>query len=102
MQINNLISKGDLLKAATVANFATVQIDGGRAIERQIEHDNLDVIISVGYRVKFIQVTQFYIWATIKTQKNYILNQKRPILHSIDRFLLSKNYFAPVMYPPAN
>ncbi len=50
--INNVFDEGELDKPATVANFATVQIEGGRKIERQIEYYNLDVIISVGYRGK--------------------------------------------------
>lgn len=70
--ITNVFSEGELSKNATVANFATVQMEGGRNIERQIEHYNLDVIISVGYRVKSKQGTQFRIWAT-KVLRNYLL-----------------------------
>jgi len=62
--INNVFSEGELQKHSTVANFAIVQTEGGRRIKRQIEHYNLDVIISVGYRVKSKQGTQFRIWAT--------------------------------------
>jgi len=50
--INNVYSEGELQKNSTVANFATVQIEGGRNVERMIDFYNLDVIISVGYRVK--------------------------------------------------
>jgi hypothetical protein len=57
--INNVFSEGELDKNSTVANFATVQNEGGRSIERNIEYYNLDVIISVGYRVKSKQGTQF-------------------------------------------
>jgi hypothetical protein len=78
--INNVFSEGELIKEATVANFATVQNEGGRAIERQIEHYNLDVIISVGYRVKSKQGTQFRIWATSVLRdyllKGYAMNQR--------------------------
>jgi hypothetical protein len=70
--ITNVFSEGELSKNTTVANFATVQMEGGRNIERQIEHYNLDVIISVGYRVKSKQGTQFRIWAT-KVLRNYLL-----------------------------
>lgn len=49
---------------ATVAKFATVQKEGYRTVERQIDFYNLDVIISVGYRVKSLRGTQFRIWAT--------------------------------------
>jgi len=70
--INNVFSEAELDKEATVANFATVQIEGDREVERQIEHYNLDVIISVGYRVKSKQGTQFRIWAN-KILKDYLL-----------------------------
>ena len=62
--IKNVFSEGELLKEATVRNFRTVQIEGAREIERDIEYFNLDVIISVGYRVKSHRGTQFRIWAT--------------------------------------
>ena len=78
--ITNVFSEGELQKNSTVANFATVQTEGGRRIERQIEHYNLDVIISVGYRVKSKQGTQFRIWATTILRdyllKGYALNQR--------------------------
>lgn len=78
--INNVFSEGELNKDATVANFATVQMEGERKIERQIEYYNLDVIISVGYRVKSKQGTQFRIWATNVLRdyllKGYAMNQR--------------------------
>ena len=61
--IKNVYSEGELIREATVANFATVQMEGDRQVERSIEYYNLDVIISVGYRVKSIRGTQFRIWA---------------------------------------
>ncbi len=70
--INNVFSEGELNKSSTVAKFATVQNEGGRFIERQIEYYDLDVIISVGYRVKSRQGTQFRIWAN-KVLKDYLL-----------------------------
>jgi len=70
--INNVYSEGELSKDSTVAKFATVQSEGGRQIERQIAYYNLDVIISVGYRVKSKQGTQFRIWAN-KVLKNHLL-----------------------------
>jgi len=70
--INNVFSEGELENSSTVANFATVQNEGGRNVERQIEHYNLDVIISVGYRVKSKQGTQFRIWAN-RILKDYLL-----------------------------
>jgi hypothetical protein len=70
--INNVFSEGELEEKSTVAKFATVQNEGSRQVERQVEHYNLDVIISVGYRVKSKQGTQFRIWAT-RVLKDYLL-----------------------------
>lgn len=78
--INNVFTEGELQKTSTVTNFATVQIEGDRKVERIIEFYNLDVIISVGYRVKSKQGTQFRIWATNVLRdyllKGYALNQR--------------------------
>jgi hypothetical protein len=78
--INNVFEENELVREATVANFATVQNEGGRLVERNIEYYNLDVIISVGYRVKSKQGTQFRIWATQILRdyllKGYALNQR--------------------------
>ncbi len=78
--INNVFSEGELPKSSTVAKFATVQNEGGRRVERKLEYYNLDVIISVGYRVKSKQGTQFRIWATNVLRnyllKGYALNQR--------------------------
>ena len=62
--IRNLFEEGELRAEATVAKFATAQQEGGRQVSRDIEYYNLDVIISVGYRVKSLRGTQFRIWAT--------------------------------------
>ncbi|MCZ2223443.1 MAG: virulence RhuM family protein [Chitinophagales bacterium] len=70
--INNVFSEGELVRKATVAKFATLQNEGARKVERQVEYYNLDVIISVGYRVKSKQGTQFRIWAN-KILKDYLL-----------------------------
>ncbi len=70
--INNVFAEGELEKMSTVANFATVQNEGGRSVERYIEYYNLDVIISVGYRVKSLQGTEFRKWAT-QILKDYLL-----------------------------
>ncbi len=79
--INNVFKEGELNKEATVAKYATVQKEGDREVIRDVEHYNLDVIISVGYRVKSKQGTQFRIWAN-KVLKNYLVqgyavNEKR-------------------------
>jgi len=62
--IKNVFEEGELSKGSTVANFATVQTEGSRQVERRIEFYNLDVIISVGYRVKSQRGVQFRIWAS--------------------------------------
>jgi len=70
--IRNVFQEEELQFDSTVAKFATVQIEGDREIKRFIEYYNLDVIISVGYRVKSKRGTQFRIWAN-KILKDYIL-----------------------------
>ncbi|MDD2894701.1 MAG: RhuM family protein [Aliarcobacter sp.] len=71
--LSNIFKEEELEKVSTVANFATLQNEGGREVHREIEYYNLDVIISVGYRVKSKKGVRFRQWAT-KTLKNYILN----------------------------
>ncbi len=61
--IKNIFTEGELEPSTTVAKFATVQTEGTRTVERNIDYYNLDVIISVGYRVKSLRGTQFRIWA---------------------------------------
>ena len=79
--INNVFTEGELDKKATVAKIATVQNEGIRKVERKIECYNLDVIISVGYRVKSKQGTQFRQWATQRLRdylvQGYAINEKR-------------------------
>lgn len=62
--IKNIYEENELTPEATVAKFATVQDEGGRRVERLMDYYNLDVIISVGYRVKSLRGTQFRQWAT--------------------------------------
>ncbi len=70
--IKNVYEEGELSEDSTVANFATVQKEGSREVERDIIYYNLDVIISVGYRVKSHRGTQFRIWATQRLRE-YII-----------------------------
>ena len=70
--IKNVFDEGELSKNLTVASFATVQSEGTREVAREIVYYNLDVIISVGYRVKSHRGTQFRIWATQRL-KEYII-----------------------------
>lgn len=70
--IKNVLEDGELQEEATIANFATVQNEGTRKVERVIAYHNLDMIISVGYRVHSYRGVQFRIWAT-KVLKEYIV-----------------------------
>jgi hypothetical protein len=70
--IKKIYAEGELQIGSTVRNFRTVQMEGSRQVERDLEYYNLDVIISVGYRVNSFQATQFRIWAT-RTLKEYII-----------------------------
>ena len=76
--INNIFNEGELVENSVVANFATTANDGKTY---QTSHYNLDVIISVGYRVKSKQGTQFRIWATQRLKeyivKGFALNDER-------------------------
>ena len=62
--IKNILECGELLADSTVAFFATVQNEGKRKVEREIVYYNLDMIISVGYRVNSLRGVQFRMWAT--------------------------------------
>ncbi|MCK5581962.1 MAG: virulence RhuM family protein [Candidatus Omnitrophica bacterium] len=79
--LRNIFKDKELSKNSTVAFFATVQNEGGRKVERNIEYFNLDVIISVGYRVNSKRGTLFRIWATKVLKQHliegYTINEKR-------------------------
>jgi len=89
--ISNIFNEGELEKSSTVRKFRTVQTEGNREVERELDHYNLDIIISVGYRVKSVQGTQFRIWATQRL-KEYII---KGFTLNDDRFKSgsSMNYF---------
>ena len=70
--IKNVFEEGELSKDSTVAKIATVQMEGSRQVERMIEFYNLDVIISVGYRVKSHRGVQFRIWASDEKSRNRV------------------------------
>src|SRR3989338_1002419 len=81
LHIQNIFSEKELSRGATVKEYLTVQSEGKRQINREIEHYNLDVIISVGYRVKSRVGTQFRIWATKRLLeyivKGFVLDDER-------------------------
>lgn len=79
--IVNVFEESELEQIRTCRKFRQVRMEGSREVEREIDHYNLDVIISVGYRVKSPQGTQFRIWATQRLKeyiiKGFILNDDR-------------------------
>ena len=72
LHISNIYKEGELYKEATIKEYLTVRQEGMRTVNRIVEYYNLDVIISVGYRVKSHRGTQFRIWAN-KVLKGYIM-----------------------------
>jgi hypothetical protein len=81
MHIRNVFAEGELQEAATVKDFLTVRQEGSRQVSRSVDYYNLDVIISVGYRVKSHRGTQFRIWATQRLReyivKGFALDDER-------------------------
>lgn len=79
--IKNILETGELEEAATCAKFAQVRQEGKRQVRRDILHYNLDMILSVGYRVNSKRGTQFRIWASRILKEHliqgYTINQKR-------------------------
>ena len=79
--INNIIKSGELKAGATVSKMEIVQTEGKCKVTRTVDMYNLDMIISVGYRVNSRQATRFRIWATRILRehlvKGYTLNEKR-------------------------
>ena len=75
--IINAFEEGELAREATIRNFRIVRQEGQRQVEREIEHYNLDAIISVGYRVKSKQGTQFRIWATQRLREYLVQGYPR-------------------------
>jgi hypothetical protein len=79
--IKNVFEEGELQQAGTVAKSATVQTEGRKQVTRSIEFYNLDVIISVGYRVKSHRGVQFRIWATQRLReylvKGFVMDDER-------------------------
>ena len=70
--IKNIYEEGELDEESTVRKFRTVQIEGEREVTRTVAHYNLDMIISLGYRVKSIVATKFRRWATERL-KEYLI-----------------------------
>jgi hypothetical protein len=79
--LKNIYADGELAQHSTVANYATVQIEGSRKVERNLEYYNLEAILAVGYRVRSKQGTQFRQWATRTLQeyltKGFVMDDER-------------------------
>lgn len=84
--IQNIYKESELEEKPTCAKIAQVQVEGKRSINRLVEHYNLDLIISVGYRVNSKTATKFRQWAT-KTLRQHITKG-----FTINRKQISKNY----------
>lgn len=81
MHIRNVYEDGELVPEATLKKFLTVREEGARRVQRNLDYYNLDMIISVGYRVKSAVATRFRIWATERLKeyivKGFVLNDER-------------------------
>ncbi len=79
--IRSIYAEGELDQSATVKKYLTVQLEGKREVQRQIEYYNLDLVISVGYRVKSLIATRFRIWATQQLKeymvKGFVMDDER-------------------------
>ena len=83
LHINNIYKEEELTQVSTVKDYLTVQTEGGRTVKRTLRYYNLDVIISVGYRVKSHVGTRFRQWAN-QVLKQHLLNG-----YSINRHLIA-------------
>jgi len=84
--IQNIYQTGELESKSTVAKIATVQMEGKRQVKREIEYYNLDLILSVGYRVNSKVATKFRQWST-KTLRQHIMQG-----YTINKKVIAKNY----------
>lgn len=74
LHVNNIYKEQELFPKATVKEYLTVRKEGGREVKRLLDYYNLDMIISVGYRIKSHIATRFRIWATERL-KEYIVKR---------------------------
>ena len=79
--LQNVYDQGELEREATIRKFRIVQREGTRQVNREVDHYNLDAVISVGYRVNSIRATQFRRWATQVLKqfaiRGYVIDRKR-------------------------
>ena len=84
--IQNILKTRELVESSTIRNFRIVQKEGKREVDRDVKHYNLDMILSIGYRVNSKKATLFRQWAT-KTLRSYIVDG-----FAINRSRIAKNY----------
>lgn len=88
--IKNIYKNEELTERATIRKFRIVQVEGKRSIERELNHYNLDMVLSVGYRVNSKKATAFRQWATKTLRehitKGYTINRKR-VAQNYDAFM---------------
>ncbi|UAA37732.1 virulence RhuM family protein [Paraneptunicella aestuarii] len=79
--LKNIYAEGELVQNSTIANYATVQTEGSREVERHLEYYNLEAILAVGYRVRSKQGRLFRQWATRTLQeyltKGFVMDDER-------------------------
>ncbi len=81
LHLKNIYDEGELTEAATTEEFSAVRQEGTRQVRRMLTFYNLDVVISVGYRVKSLIATRFRIWATLRLKeyivKGFVMDDER-------------------------
>ena len=79
--LKRIYTEGELPPEATIRRYRIVQTEGGRTVERQVDHYNLEMILAVGYRVRSSRGTQFRQWATARLKdylvKGFVLDDER-------------------------
>jgi len=90
--IKNIYKQKELEQFSTTQKIRVVQIEGSREVERNVDHYNLDMIISIGYRVNSLTATKFRQWATSVLKKyiqhGYVINTEKITKKFHDRFII--------------
>ena len=92
LHLQNIFAERELDRGATVKESLTVQREGGRSVQRQVEFYNLDAIISVGYRVKSAVATPFKLNGFLTLNERAILNHAGKISHELAREMAKAEY----------
>ncbi len=106
LHVGNVFREGELNKEGTVKEYLTVQTEGNRNVIRKVKYYNLDVIISVGYRVKSKRGTKFRQWAAMILKdyllKGYAINKRMELLEQrVTRTEKKIDFFVRTSLPPA-